>query len=421
MRPHKPIHPRLTPEQERVQRGADPKKPLGDQPKSFLPSLDSDAEQAKLAQAAALVADLLAKKEPQARAPLSPRLLIRAAPGDHGRRLPSGPWPFWESPDIHIVPPNGNDPSAPTYDQATNTYGGMSPTLSPQSNKPYWIFVHLWNLGILPAINFSLSTWWSTPQFVFDLNAPDPTQRPRLVRTLNHQMLPGNQDPACHGRFLMGPWTPGWAGDGHECLLAKASCLADGGGTDLDAYRNRHVGQRNIYLVRPERDLGRFLGLLERALPDGADLELLHGLRDLDRLLLAHEPPLAKTLGAPTELNPAVAFPINDRSAHLGAVKALTPGARQWIPATVAGPKFGATGLDAALVDHPLVKPLPASTMGAAHLLMHHLGVADLKAGTLAARLTDTVGSAPGAGHVLRFFASKAGRIVGGYTLIIQT
>jgi hypothetical protein len=217
----------------------------------------------------------------------------------------------------------------------------------------------------------------------------------------------------------IGQWTPSFVNGGHECLLATASCMADGGGAGLDAYHDRHVGQRNLNLVPAERDMGPLMAMLDRALPLGADLELLHGLKDLKPLLLAHHPNLA--IASPLTVNPTIGFPVNDSTVHLGGVKAVAPGVNQFIPATVVGPKCGTLGLDTSLLDDPLVKVNTPVATPATQLLMQNLGVRDLKAGTLAAKLSENVAGGVGAGHVLRFQASKDGKLVGGYTLIIQS
>ena len=395
-------HPRLTPEQDRAQRGDDPKQSWT-RPVPVLPPGEP-----KLDQVRQRVLREIEKRRPHDRVVLSPRLLIRAAAGDHGYRTPNGPMPFWESPDIHVVPAAG--PTPPAYDPHTNTYGGAAPTLSPVVGQRHWVFVHVWNLGPLPAINTTLAGYWADPTFAFDASHLHP------VGTKLHLVVPGNQGPNCHQRICVGAWVPTLVNNGHECMIAIATCTADGGGHTFDAYHDRHVGQRNLNLVRADADLTGLLRALDIALPLGADLELLHGLKDLKPLLVAHHPDLRNVLTAPAHLDPAIAHPIDATTAHLGAAKFVAPGAMQPVPAAAIGPVFAPTGLPPAILSHPVVigPTLARPTLA----LMRNLGVQDLHAKSLVAKLTPT--TAPGAGHVLRFRATKNGAVVGGYTLIVH-
>lgn len=379
-----PHSPRLSPEQERAQRGIDPAHPWK-QARPVAPSVDPEADRETIAKAHETL-EKLWRGRPHARAALAPKLLIRACPGDHGVRAPEGPTPFWESPDIHVVPAVTSQP--PSYDPHTHTYGGQAPTLRPQVGHPHWVFVHVWNLGPLAAFGVTVSAWWADPTFAFDLEAADPSRRPHLIGERHRLELPARNDPSCHRRICVGRWTPITANHGHECLLAKVTCMADGSpARSLDAHRDRHVGQRNLHVVEPDEDLTPLMARLDTALPDGADLELLHGLHDLHPLLVAHHPVLAKTIHPPV----AVA-----KLSHLGMMKAVAP--RLYRPL---------------MLSHP---PVPAPSAA----LLKQLGAVDLKARTVAARLNVIASAAAHTGHVLRFRASRNGQVLGGYTVIVH-
>lgn len=370
-----PQSPRLTDEQDRAQRGVDPVRPFT-QSRPVVPSLDPAADRGSLDRAKETL-EKLWRGRPHARVPLAPRLLIRARPGDHGVRAPDGPMPFWESPDIHVVPATGAQP--PAYDPRTHTYGGHAPTLAPQVGRPHWVFVHVWNLGPLAALGVGVSVWWADPTFTFDLEAPDPRRRPHLIGARHRLELPGRDDPSCHRRVCVGSWTPIEANHGHECLLAKVTCMADGSPPrSLDARRDRHVGQRNLHVAAPDEDLTPLMAKLDAALPANAELELLHGLHDLHPLLLAHHPALVTALRPPVRLDPKLL--------HLGTLKLAMPA---------------------------LARP-PATT------LLHQIGVADLKARSVATRLSSLASAVSPTGHVLRFRATRGGQVLGGYTVIVH-
>jgi hypothetical protein len=107
---------------------------------------------------------------------------------------------------------------------------------------------------------------------------------------------------------------------------------------------------------------------------------------------------------------PAVALP--GGTAHLGAV-VPGPAGLHAIPPAVAAPAFtGRTVSAPTLAAHPDARGV-TTHLTASEALMHHLGITDLRAGNVATHLGGNI-------HVLRFVATKDGKPVGGYAIIVR-
>ena len=387
-------HKKLTKEEDEEQRGEDPKSVRHD-PKPQEPQPDPEKERERKKTRAFI--DHWRKEKGRVRQDgLWPYLLIRAVPGDHGVRPLTVP--FWESPDILVVP------------GIVQNYDGVSATLSPQAGVPHTIFVHVWNLGRLPAIGIKLRVYWANPSFSFD----DPAHPPQIISSIGLN-LPDRQNPNCHQLIrLPAPWIPVIENGGHECLLAKVDCFADGGGQGFNANTNRHVGQRNLKLVNNGVNLAPILASLERNLPFDADLQLLHGMRDLHGTLLVHEPRLLATTLSPANL-PQLAYALQDGSGHLGSMIRGSATVDRFVPPSVVGPVFQAGRIESSLINHDQVQEMRKSQRPIRRL-MDTLGVRELTSDELLKNL----GARRDEGHLLRLQATQNGKVIGGYTLIVR-
>lgn len=386
-------YPKLTPEEDKTQRGDDPRNVRHDEPQPRKPITDAEYQRRKKLVQAHFSA--WKEKHHTRQDGIWPYLLVRAFAGDHGGGRPMWqPQPFWESPDILVVPGD-----VPTYN------GGA--TLAPQAGKPHTIFVHVWNLGRLMALGVKLSVYWANPTFSFD----DPNHPPHLIGATMFELADRLRQGSHMLVRLPQLWTPVMENNGHECLLAKVGCFTDGPGHGFDANHNRHIGQRNLNLVSSQQSIKPLLDKLAAALPAKAELQLIHGMHDLKPIVLAHAPALAPVIAHPVAV-PVRAVPLPGGTAHLGAV-VPGPAGLHAIPAAVAAPAFTAGAVTAAtLAAHPAATVV-APQLSAPEALMHHLGITDLRAGNIATHLG-------GDAHVLRFVATQDGKAVGGYTIIVR-
>ncbi len=162
-----------------------------------------------------------------------PYLFMRANPGDTGTRPVSGP--FWESPDIYIIP--GVKPS-------------LAPAVPPQlgqnalAHADNTIYAHVWNLGRGPARDVGVLFYWCDPSIGFN-----PAGAHLIGTAFTSLAARGNS--GCH-RVVKCPesWPATYVNGGHECLLVKVFDVADPMTTpEWDASVNRHIGQRNIHVI----------------------------------------------------------------------------------------------------------------------------------------------------------------------------
>jgi hypothetical protein len=334
---------------------------------------------------------------------LWPYLLVRAFPGDNGKRIPQLPV-FWESPDVLVVPGD------------VNSLDGQTPTLNPQVGVPHTIFVRVWNLGRIPAIGVHLRVYWANPSFSFDPGTPE---APHYIGG-TYLNLPDRNSPDCHQVIRIPElWTPVDENGGHECLLAKLECFADPTGDNFDAYVDRHVGQRNLYLAAGDTNLEPLLTGLTLALPRGASLELLHAGTEIRPIVLAHQPKLATVIKTPTNIATGVKIE-NTPLTHLGAVVAHQ-NEHFFAPAAALKPVAAAGIHVTALHDTAAASTVAgaeklAAPVDISHQLIRRLGVANLTASALALTLSKDETSS----HLLRFQAVQGGQVVGGYSLIVS-
>ena len=431
-------YPRLTPEEEAAQRGTDSASVRPNhKPQEPRPEED-ERERQRRAEIERMIEREQDKRGRVRQEGLWPYLLIRGYAGDHGVR-PISSQPFWCSPDIIVVP------------GIVQTYDGLSATVTPRPGVAHTIFVHVWNLGHLPAIGVSLRVYWANPSFDFN----NPATPPQQIGMEYINSLDDSNNPTCHRLVrLSAPWIPEFVNGGHECLLAKVSCFADGGGLGFDASSNRHVGQLNLNLLAPDSSMNLLLDRLLLALPRTADLHLLHGMGELTPLLQANQPLMAQQLRPPSEL-PNMAYRLKDGRGHLGAIMRSDEGFH-YVPPEVAGPRYGTGGLERGLLANPAVRPIPVG-LNPLQAMLGQLGaglsgppgcvsinihlptflsrrrVGDSGAGSqatlgqpggwplgLTARdLARKLGTRPGEGHLLHFVATDKDQVVGGYSIIV--
>jgi hypothetical protein len=350
-----------------------------------IPPLDSKPDAAQLERVRGWLSE---HKRPARQDGLWPYLLIRAFPGDTGVRSPALPV-FWESPDVRVYPGDVTDPS------------GLAATLSPTAGQVHTVFVHVWNLGRLAAVGVVVRVWWANPSFSFDASSPEP---PHFIGGASVNLGDRSQ-PDCHALVRVGTWTPVEENGGHECLLATAESVLDPAQGGFAASTDRHVAQRNLMLAAPTEDLTPLLERLGAVLPAGADLELLHGGRELDPILLAHglRDPQRAFVTPKVDTGVVVA----DHPAAVDRIGVVRSSVLGRVP-VLAGP---GGGIDTALKGPPLV-----ATRSPAVALIRALGVRDLNAGTVA----QAVSSSSGDGNLLRFRAVRDGTVQGGYSVIVS-
>jgi hypothetical protein len=407
-------HPTLAPEEDAAQRGGDPDSSTN----PVITPNRADPEQVKRVRA------WLGRREhPSRQDGLWPYLLIRAFPGDTGVRQPPVGY-FWESPDIRVYEGDVHDPSAAT------------PVLNPTTGIDHTIFVHVWNLGRLPALGTKVRAWWANPSFSFSPNSPEP---PHFIGgTIVN--LGDRSAPDCHQLVrIEGLWRPVVENGGHECLLAVAAHVMDPGGADFWASTDRHVGQRNVILASPQTDLMPLLNRLGSVLTLGSDLQLLHGGADVAPILLAHKAVIGDKVTLPVLRDVVTPVPGLGTIGHLGtvtrtlggnvvvsgadSVRAIRePGQVQTIDRTAllggGAVPFHPAGPVTPGPTTPQVPVGPFSPVqiSPARAVIEALNVRDLTAGSIAA----AVSSSSGDGNLLRFQEVRDGVVLGGYSVIVK-
>jgi hypothetical protein len=400
-------HPPLSPEQDAAQRGGEPDTSRDPVVRPDEP----DPGQVERAH------EWFARhKQPSRQDGLWPYLLIRAFPGDTGVRQPPVGY-FWESPDVRVY----------AGDVAQDDVANHTPVLHPVPGEDHTVFVHVWNLGRLPAVGTLVRVWWANPAFSFGPGSPEPPHFVGGVRV----NLGARSAPDCHALVRVGVWNPVVENGGHECLLAVATHTMDPGGDGFLAGTDRHVGQRNVTLAEPDLDLTPLLNRLGAILQVGSDLQLLHGGRDVEPILLAHKAVVGRGVVLPTTRDIVTRIPGVDRVGHLGTVTRTLGGqlvldGRQSVAAmpvrgSVATIDHGAllqVAGDAA-EKRPDLRIWPrrgAERISPARAVIESLQVRDLRAGSVAA----AVSSSSGDGNLLRFQEVRDGVVVGGYSVIVR-
>lgn len=386
-------HPELTPEEDKAQRGGAPDNPTEPQVTPDKP----DPERVK--QVTAWLHD---KRHPSRQDGLWPYLLIRAQQGDTGVRQPPVSY-FWESPDIRVYQGDVHDPNSAT------------PVLHPTPGFPHSVFVHVWNLGRLPALGVNVRAWWANPSFSFDANSPEP---PHYIGGTRVNL--GDRTSAdCHQLVrIEGLWTPVVENGGHECLLAVTSHVMDPATGGFAASADRHVGQRNVTLAAPEFDLTRLLNRLGAALTVGSDLQLLHGGAEVAPILLAHKVVAGRDVVLPQVREVVTPIPGQTTIGHLGTVTrtlgghAVIPGLAS-VNALTTPDSLTTFDRGSLLSGRVTVQP---RTISPAVAVVQALKVKDLTAGSIARSVSITSGD----GNLLRFQEVRNGVVVGGYSVIVQ-
>jgi len=181
-----------------------------------------------------------------------PYLLIRAASGDRGDRPVNGP--FWESPDIFVVP----NQDATTAPPLPSTFGGTA-----QANAPNMLYAHVWNFGKAPVHRARVEFYWFNPSLGItqsDANLIGAAWVDLANRfTLFPNWVQVNQSygqwmsQGCHA-IVRCPvtWIPQFENNGHECLVVRVfePILDAVSPSQFSAANDRHVGQRNIAVVK---------------------------------------------------------------------------------------------------------------------------------------------------------------------------
>jgi hypothetical protein len=180
-----------------------------------------------------------------------PYLLIRGAAGDRGTRPID---PFWESPDIFVVP-NQDAAMAPPLPA---TFGGVA-----QASAPNTLYAHVWNFGKAPVSRARVEFYWFNPSLGItqaDANLIGATWVDLANRfTLFPSWVAINKPygqwmtEGCHA-IVRCPvsWTPQFQNNGHECLVVRVfePILDAISPSQFSAGSDRHIGQRNIAVVQ---------------------------------------------------------------------------------------------------------------------------------------------------------------------------
>jgi hypothetical protein len=164
----------------------------------------------------------------------APFLFFRRNAGDTGTRPTADP--FWESPDVYVLP--GVHP-----DQAPPVPADLGETA--EVGQPNTVYAHVWNLGRAAAHDIVVEFYWCNPTLGFN-----PTSAHLIGRASAHL---GNRSSgrAHHVVRCPEPWIPTFVNGGHECLLVRAWDFVNDMMTtpEWDAGSNRHLGQRNIHVI----------------------------------------------------------------------------------------------------------------------------------------------------------------------------
>jgi hypothetical protein len=186
-----------------------------------------------------------------------PFLLVRAILGDNGTR-PVGDV-FWESPDIWIAE---GDPST-TPDLPAGPGGVI------RAGTANTLYAHVWNLGLAPILGVRVEFYWLDPSLGLD------PATIHLVGTTSVDLAPRVSLECHHLVKCLTPWVPTFVNNGHECLIVRVSSIGDPIGPDeWNAQVNRHVGQRNVSVVKSRDELTKFILLLEKTRPQDSRVEL---------------------------------------------------------------------------------------------------------------------------------------------------
>lgn len=356
-----------------------------------------------------------------------PYLLVRSlTSGDRGRRALWPPTPCWESPDISLIDAGWNGPFDPSRLVA-----------SPTAGRSYRVFVHVWNLGLVPAVGVHVRAWWVRPGF-FGQPAGRPGYQPTLIGgtmiDLSHR-----RSPDCHRVVeLDQPWSIPADVTGHECLLASASCPADpwlGGWAPND---DRHVAQRNLTVRAGPQDLVPLLQQLERDLPPDGAIHITHGGEAAGPLLQAvaggrvpaptPNDPNRTVAVRPARLDELSTGVVSGSERHIATIilDSTANNRTLVVPSDRLERLFAEQGWPSPFAD---LRQLPQSVLQLPQAILDQmafrpsvlilgwiLGTDRIPAETI----TSALRGPPGAQHLLRFtLTDLAGVIIGGYSLVV--
>jgi hypothetical protein len=260
-----PEHPRLSDGEDAEQRGDDPKDSVG-APRPEIedtedPGWEPDPDAAGPWRE--LIKEWGGERRPN-REDVLPYLLIRAvAPGDRAVRPIWPPTPSWLSPDIHLID-----------DEWTGPFDPSRVVASPTAGRSYRVFVHVWNLGLLPAVGVHVRAWYVEPGF---FGGQAGAYKPELIGGAFLDLAPRTAPGAHRLAEIMPAWPIPPHLIGHQCMLASVECPADRWSGVLDANADRHVGQRNLAILAGDADLAQLLGHLGEILGNGELLEVTLG------------------------------------------------------------------------------------------------------------------------------------------------
>jgi hypothetical protein len=299
-----------------------------------------------------------------------PYLFMRANAGDLGAR-PIVNAPFWESPDIFVLP--GVDPAAAP---------DIPPTLAgiAQAGEPNTLYAHIWNFGNAAANEVIVEFYWVNPSLGINANS--------VVLVAQTATAIGAKGSANAHVVVKCPeaWVPTFVNGGHECLLVRVWDNPSDfpGQPAFDASWNRHVGQRNIH-VNPPPGGGLSAGLTARR-------------PGLEQPILIKVGPL---FGAPATVK----------------VDRVSPHSLPWLQL-----RTGVRGLFPAMAPPTGVPALsPATGPGAGFPTCGRGGATQLVHGDDQHVVFTTTDDAPGEGeaHVYRISAVQEGKVFGGYTVVL--
>jgi hypothetical protein len=357
-----------------------------------------------------------------------PYLLVRAlTPGDRGRRALWPPTPCWESPDILLIDASWTGPFDPARLVAT-----------PVSGRSYRVFVHVWNLGLVPAVGVHVRAWWLRPGFFGGQDTGGAANPPAEIGGAWVD-LADRTDANCHRPVEMdGSWAIPSDATGHECLLASASCPADTWDGRWTANDDRHVAQRNLTVLSGDQDVLPLFRALLRALPPDAAVHVTHGGQAAGPLL---EAVAGGRVPAPTASDPdrtvdVAPMPLEGLSVgvevgqerHIAlAVTDSSRDVRIIVPSDRVVALFAEQGWPDPFTDLPSlprrILSLPADVLAALQfrpdlaVLGALLNVGQVSAGAVAIALRRPAGPQ----HLLRFTATDLdGHVLGGYSLVVM-
>jgi hypothetical protein len=171
-------------------------------------------------------------------------LYIRTHPADDGSIPLASGLPFWASPDIAIIRPGGI--------WGTEAYAGEADQIE----------VIVSNAGGIDATDAYVDVFVADPSTAFT---------PLTAQPIGGGFL---SIPNHNTATITIPWTPTSADEGHRCLLARVclsfppDCYANP--AIFDVVGDRHVAQRNINVVKIEKDLLTFGFFVVNPLPQEA-------------------------------------------------------------------------------------------------------------------------------------------------------